>query len=165
MVIVDFQMEDKGGRHRFFQETFLVADTKFKVILGMPFLKISNTDVAFVEGIFMLTWKSYTINKALPTIEQVQLVDPNKFVIAVLNADSETFVVYVVIQERKEMIVDLGREAQIEAQVRAVLFDKAFTKVSAECSDYSDVFSVENAAELSENTGINKHVIDLEEGK
>ena len=29
MVIADFQVEDKGGRSRFFQETFLVADTKF----------------------------------------------------------------------------------------------------------------------------------------
>ena len=37
MVIADFQVEDKVGRPRFFQETFLVADTKFAVILGMPF--------------------------------------------------------------------------------------------------------------------------------
>ena len=49
MVIADFQVEDKSGRPRFFQETFLVADTKFEVILGMPFLKISNANVAFGE--------------------------------------------------------------------------------------------------------------------
>ena len=49
MVIADFQMEDKGGRSRFFQETFLVADTKFEVIVGMPFLKFSNADVSFNE--------------------------------------------------------------------------------------------------------------------
>ena len=47
MVIADFQIEDKGGRPRFFQETFLVADTKFEMVLGMLFLKISNIDVAF----------------------------------------------------------------------------------------------------------------------
>ena len=47
MVIADFQVEDKSDRPRFFQETFLVADTKFKVILEMPFLKISNADIAF----------------------------------------------------------------------------------------------------------------------
>ena len=69
MVIADFHVEDKGGRPRFFQETFLVADIKFEVILGMPFLKISNADVAFGEG--TLTWKSYTTNKALPTTERV----------------------------------------------------------------------------------------------
>ena len=50
MVIADFQMEDKSGRPRFFQETFLVADTRFEVILRMPFLKISNADVAFGKG-------------------------------------------------------------------------------------------------------------------
>ena len=49
MVIADFQVEDKANRPRFFQETFLVADTKFEVILGIPFLKISNTDVSFDE--------------------------------------------------------------------------------------------------------------------
>ena len=50
MVIADFQVEDKGGRFRFFQETFLVANTKFKVILGMPFLKLNNANVLFGEG-------------------------------------------------------------------------------------------------------------------
>ena len=49
MVIADFQVEDKGGRSKFFQKRFLVADTKFEVVLRMPFLKISNTDIAFGE--------------------------------------------------------------------------------------------------------------------
>ena len=50
MVIADFQVEDKGGRPRFFQKTFLMADTKFEVVLGMLFLKISNANIAFGEG-------------------------------------------------------------------------------------------------------------------
>ena len=53
MVIADFQVEDKCGRPRFFQETFLVADTKFEVVLKMLFLKISNADVAFGEGMLI----------------------------------------------------------------------------------------------------------------
>ena len=44
-----------------------MADTKFEVILEMPFLKISNADMLFGEK--TLTWRTYTINKALPTIE------------------------------------------------------------------------------------------------
>ena len=51
MVIADFQVENKGGRPRFFKETFLVIDTKFDIVLGMPFLKISNANIAFGEGI------------------------------------------------------------------------------------------------------------------
>ena len=95
MVIADFQVEDKGSRPRFFQETFLVANTKFEMVLGMLFLKISNADVAFGEE--TLTWKSYTTNKALPTTKQVQLVNPKEFVIAALDVDSKTFIVHVAI--------------------------------------------------------------------
>ena len=175
MVIADFQVENKGGRPRFFQETFLVADTKFEVILGMPFLKISNADVAFGEG--TLTWKSYTTNKALPTTKRVRLVIPKEFVIAALDADSKTFVVHVAIKERKEMPVHSEKQAQIEAedhidaqgqsgaQVGALIFNKAPTEVPAKYSDYSNVFSAENAAEVPENTGMNGHAIKLEEGK
>ena len=65
------------------------------------------------------------------------------------------------IREREEILVHFERQAQ----VGALLFDKAPTKVPAEYSNYSDVFSAENAAELPENTGMNEHAIELEEGK
>ena len=159
MIIADFQVEDKASRPRFFDETFLVADTKFEVILGMPFLNISNADVSFGEGIF--TWRTYITNEALPIIEQVEIVDPKEFVIAVLDVDSETFVVYVAIREQEKMPV----HSKKQAQVGAPLFNKALIKVPTEYSNYSNVFSAENAAGLPENTGINKHAIKLEEGK
>ena len=117
MVIADFQVKDKGGRPKFFQETFLIADIIFEVILGIPFLKLSNVDVSFGEE--TITWKSYTTNKALPTTKQVQLVDPKEFVIAALYADSKTFVVHVAIREREEMATDSDKKAQIKAQSRA----------------------------------------------
>ena len=47
MVIAGFQVEDKGGRPEFFQETFLVTNIKFEVVLRMLFLKISNADRTF----------------------------------------------------------------------------------------------------------------------
>ena len=49
MIIADFQLEDKGNMPRLFQEKFLVANTKFEMILGMPFLKLSNADMSFGE--------------------------------------------------------------------------------------------------------------------
>ena len=162
IVIVDFQVEDKNGRPRFFQGTFLVADTKFEIVLGMLVLKISNANIAFGEG--TLTWKFYTTNKALSTTKQVQLVDPKEFVIAALDADSKTFVVHVAIREWEEIPVHSKRQVQIQhkAQVGALLFDEASTEISAEYSDYSNVFSAKNTAELSEKTGINEHAIKLE---
>ena len=78
-----------------------------------------------------------------------------------MDVDSKTFVMHVAIREQEEMPVHSERQAQ----VGALLFNKALTKVSAENSDYSNVFSVENAAGLPENTEINEHVIELEEGK
>ena len=72
-----------------------MADNKFEVILGMPFLKLSNADVSF--GKETLTCKSYTTNKALSTTKQVQLVDLKEIVIAALDVDSKTFIVHVAI--------------------------------------------------------------------
>ena len=52
IVIVDLKLEDKAGRSRFFQETFLIANTKFDTVLGLSFLKISNADMSFGKGTF-----------------------------------------------------------------------------------------------------------------
>ena len=49
MVLASFQVENKLGRARFFQETFLLADISMKIVLSMPFLTLSNADVQFVE--------------------------------------------------------------------------------------------------------------------
>ena len=73
MVIINFQVENKVGKPRFFQETFLVTNTKFKVILKKLFLKTSNTDILFGKKMFIL--KFYIINKTLPTIKQVQIIN------------------------------------------------------------------------------------------
>ena len=129
----------------------------------MRFLKISNANVSFSKK--TLTWKTYTTNKALPITKQVQIINKKDFVIAALDANSETFVMHVAIRKQKEMPVHSKKQAQIEAQVGALLFNKAPTEVPAEYSDYSNVFLAEYAAELPENTGINKYTIELEEGK
>ena len=90
-----------------------------------------------------------------------------------MDADSKTFVVHVAIREREEMPVHSEKQAQIQsgtqildkAQVGALLFDETLIEVPAEYSDYSNIFSAEDAAELLENTGINEHTIKLEKNK
>ena len=113
----------------------------------------------------ILTWRSYTTNKALLITEQVLIINKKNFVIVALDINSETFIMYVVIQEEEEMLVHSKRQAQIKAQVGAWLFNKAFIKILAEYSNYNNIFSVENAVELPENTGINEHAIELEKDK
>ena len=140
-----------------------MADTKFKVILGMLFLKLSNADMLFGEK--TLIWRTYITNKALFITKQVQIINKKNFVIAVLDTDSKTFVVHMAIWEQEEMPVYSKKQAQIEAHVGALLFNKALTEILAKYFDYSDIFLAEYVAKLPENTGINKHAIKLEEGK
>ena len=94
-----------------------MANTKFEVILEMHFLKISNADVTFGEVTLM--WKSYITIETLPITEQVQPLHPKEFVIAGLNADSKTFIVYMAIREQKEMAIDSDRKTYIKAQSQA----------------------------------------------
>ena len=68
---------------------------------------------------------------------------------------------HVAIHKQEEMLLYFKKQVQ----VGALLFDKASTEVSAKYSDYSNVFSTENAAELPENTKINEHAIKLKKGK
>lgn len=51
------------------------------------------------------------------------------------------------------------------AQIVTLQSDKAFTKVSAKYADYADLLLFDLAMELTENTGINKHVIKLIKSK
>ncbi len=47
IVISTFFMLDKDCKERFFEESFLLVDVKPDVVLGMPFLTMSNADVNF----------------------------------------------------------------------------------------------------------------------
>ncbi len=40
-------MSDKDDKERFFEESFLLAEVKPDIVLGMPFLTMSNIDVDF----------------------------------------------------------------------------------------------------------------------
>ena len=93
MVIAGFQVEDKLSRVRFFQESFLLAETSMKVVLEMPFLALSNADIQFAEK--ELIWRSYTADEALPTTKRVELIDKKEFAKAALDEESETLVVHV----------------------------------------------------------------------
>lgn len=65
------------------------------------------------------------------------------------------------------MPIHSKKQAQIETkvQVRALIFDKASTKIFTEYSNYSDVFSAENTTELPEHSKKHDHTIELKENK
>ena len=62
-------------------------------------------------SIKILIWKSYTTNKVLSTIEQVQIVDFKEFVIIILDADTKIFVVYMAIKEPKKIPINFEKQA------------------------------------------------------
>ena len=77
IVIAAFQVKDKLGRARFFQETFLLANTSIEVVIEISFLTFNNADIQFAEK--ELTWRSYTAKEALPIIQRVELIDKKEF--------------------------------------------------------------------------------------
>ena len=77
-----------------------------------------------------------------------------------MDEESETFVVHVAALE-----APLAGMAIHPSQISALIKDEAPTKVSPEYADYADVFSFDLAMELPENTGINEHAIELQDGK
>ncbi len=159
MASAGFLVQDKLGRIRFFEETFLLADTSMEVVLKMSFLAFSNADIQFDAK--SLTWRSYTAAEALPTARWVELIDKHEFAKAALDENSETFVVHVAALEVPEPVVHPFRALLLAALQQ----DKAPTEIPREYADYADVFSFDLAMELPENIGINEHAIELVEGK
>ena len=156
IVLANFQVEDKLGKARFFQETFLLADINAEVVLGMPYLTFSNANIQFVEK--ELTWKSYTTAEALSTTKRVELINKKEFAKAALDKKSETLVVYVVSLKLVPGI-HLDKVAQVTS-----LFTKE-VKILDQYLDFTNVFSEEKALVLSERTELNEHAINLEDGK
>ncbi len=47
IIVSTFSMLNKDGRERFFEKSFLLADVRSDIVLGMPFLTMSHADVNF----------------------------------------------------------------------------------------------------------------------
>ena len=77
--------------------------------------------------------------------------------------------IYVAIQEQKEIPVYSKKQTQIKAQsraqIRVLLFYKAFIEILAEYSNYNNIFSAKNMVKLLKNIGINEYVIKLKKDK
>ncbi len=166
MASARFSFQNSLRKVRFFNETFLLIDTSIEVDLGMLFLAFSNADIQF--GTEKLTWRSYTAVKALPSTSWVELIDKKEFARAVVDRNSETFVVYVTTLEiPTAMPIHLFKTFYIQddSTLAILLWDKALTEILAKYSYYVDIFSLDLAMELPGNLGMNEHTIELIDGK
>ena len=158
IVIADCSIKNKLRRVRFFQETFLLTNIGLKVVMGMLFLTLSKANIRFAER--ELVQRTYTATEALPTTRRVEIINKGEFTMAALNADNETFVVHIAALARPTTIpIHLSHEAQV------VMLTSEETGIPTEYSDFSNVFSSDSTAELSEHTGINDHPINLLKNK
>lgn len=138
-----------------------MADTSIEVVLGMLFLTLSNIDVKFADR--ELIWKSYITSEALLTTKRVELINKKEFAKAVLDEESKAFVVHVATLEA--LLVEITIHSSYKTQVTTLQYDKSSNEVPPKYADYADIFSFNLAMELPENTYINKHSIELEDGK
>ena len=91
---------------------------------------------------------------------RVELIDKKEFVAVALNVDDEIFIVYIAaLAEPITMPIYPSHQAQV-----ALLTSKE-TGILAEYSNFSNVFSLDFAAELPEHTGINDYPINLPNDK
>lgn len=134
----------------------------------MFFLILNDADMQFIEK--ELTWRSYTPNKVLPMTRWMKFINKKEFAKVALDKNFKTFVVYVAALKALPasiIMIHLLWTVQIiggdSMQVATLYQDEASTKARAEYTDYFDVFSFDLVIELSENTGINKYSIKLEE--
>ena len=131
MIIAGFQVEDKLGRARFFQESFLLAETSIKIVIGMLFFTLSNASMQFAEKTLM--WRSYTATEALPTTKRLELINKKEFAKIALDEKFETFVLHVV--TLKAPLVGIAIYLSPKAQILALIKDKALTQVSLKYVD------------------------------
>ena len=123
----------------------------------MFFLYLSKADIRFTKR--ELVWRTYTAAKALPMTKRAEIINKREFAAAALNADDKNFVVYVAALAEPTTMPIYSCKAHV-----ATLTSKK-TGILAKYSNFSNVFSLDSAAELPEHTGINDHPINLLDDK
>ena len=93
-------------------------------------------------------------------IRRVEIIDKRKYMAAVLNADGEIFVVHIAaLVELTTLLIYSSCQAQV-----AILTSEK-NGISAEYSEFSNIFSSNSAVELPEYIGIYDHSINLLDDK
>ena len=98
--------------------------------------------------------------ETLAIIKKIEIIDKKEFMAAALNVDDMTFIVLgVALVEPIIMPIYLSYQAQV------VLLTSEEIGISAEYSNFSNIFSSDSAAELPEHTKINDQPINLLDNK
>ncbi len=129
------------------------------MVLWIFFPALSNADFEFAAE--KLTQISYTIARALLIPSQVIFINKKIFANVTLDENLEIFIIYVSILKTIEELIHFSQIAQRIA----LSWDKAYIKISAKYSNYSDFFLSDLIIWLPENTRIDENTIKLIDGK
>ena len=94
----------------------------------------------------------------MPTTQQVEFINKKEFTKAVLDENAEDFVVYVA-----SFISKITIHPAEKAQIALLLTKKVI--LPENYLDFANVLSKKSAKVLSERTGINNYIIELQKGK
>ncbi len=156
IVVSIFSVSNKDNKEKFFKESFLLANVKSDVILGMLFLTMSNADIDFQAR--DLQWRSYIIKDVFSTIKRVELIEKKEFAVTALDLEYKVFIVYVAALD-----IDLSDKIHFsnKAQIAHLKADEASIKVASKYANFADIFSTKLAIELLKYTRINNYTIKL----
>ncbi len=70
----------------------MFIDTNLKIVLRIFFLTFSDTNMWFTKK--KLEWRNYAAIKALFITKKVELINKKKFIVATLDKNAKTFVIY-----------------------------------------------------------------------
>ena len=121
----------------------------------MLFLTFSRVDIQFAEG--ELTWRFYTIKKALLATSRVKLINKKEFAKIALDDNIKVFVVQFSFLSLKSIYLDGA------AQIVSLVTEKVI--ILNNYSDFANVSWEKQALVLSEQTKFNQHGIKLQDDK
>ena len=144
-----------------------MANVSPEVVLGTPFFTLNDANDNFSGR--ELWWKTSTTKEALLTTKRIELVGAKEFAAAVLDLESETFVVNIASLSSNvsasSSLLKLNIHLSSRPQAFGLIAEKTLTKVLTEYLDFADIFSFNLASELPKHIGINNHAIELIDGQ
>lgn len=91
----------------------------------------------------------------MPIIKKIEFINKKNYVIAELNADSKSFLVYIDALNTKIPHIYLSQIAEI----RLLKINKASITILAKYINYINLFLPKLIAKFQKHTGINNHII------
>lgn len=119
----------------------------------MLFFSISNVDIQFAK-IKKPIHRNHTAAMALVTIKKLELIDKKEYVASVLDKKAEIFVIH------KAALLPTNIYPSKKTQIKILIAKEISTQVLAEYLDYSDLFLLDLAIELSKHIRINNPTIN-----